>query len=54
MKGEHSEDELVMCLDDFIEHISRHIDIFDGDHGWYGVGQKNVEGRMLQEFFSGV
>ena len=23
---------------------------FDVDHGWYGVGERNFEGRMLLEF----
>ena len=33
-----------MCLGDFNGHIGRHID------GGYGVGQSNLEGRMLLEF----
>ena len=36
-----------MCLGDFIGHIGRH---FDGVHAGYGVGQRNLEGRMLLEF----
>ena len=43
----HSADDLVMCLDDFNGHVSRHIDGFDGGHG---VDQRNFEGRMLLEF----
>ena len=39
-----------LCMDDFYGHIGRHIDGFDGVHGGYGVGQKNLEGRMLLEF----
>ena len=31
-------------------HIGRHIDGSDGIHGWDGVGQRNMEGRMLLEF----
>ena len=27
-----------------------HIDGFDGVHALYGVGQRNLEGRMLFEF----
>ena len=46
----HSADDLVMCLHDFNGHIARHIDGFDGLHGGYGVGQRNLEGRMLLEF----
>ena len=36
-------DDLVMCLGDF----NGHVDGFDGD---YGVGQRNLEGRILLEF----
>ena len=46
----HSADDLVMCLGDLNGHIDRHIDGFDGLHGLYGDGQKNLEGRMLLEF----
>ena len=46
----HSADDLVMCLGDINGHIGRHIDGFDGLHGGYGVGQRNLEGRMLLEF----
>ena len=38
---------LVMCLGDFNGHIGRHIDVFDGCHGGYGEGQRNLEGGML-------
>ena len=31
-------------------HVGRHIDGFDGENGGYGVGQRNLEGRMLLEF----
>ena len=34
-------------LDDFNESVGRHIDGFDGVHGGFGVGQRNLEGRML-------
>ena len=43
----YSEDDLVMFLSDFNGHIDRHIDGSDGLHRWYGVGQQNLEGRML-------
>ena len=46
----HSADDLVMCLDDINGHVCRHIDGFNGVHGWFGVGQRNLEGRMLLEF----
>ena len=53
MKGEWDMDsasDLVMCLGDIDGHIGRHIDRYDGDHGWYGTGQRNLEGRRLLEF----
>ena len=46
LKGEldmHSAGDLVMCLGDFNGHVGRHIDGFDGVHGGYGVGQRNLE-----------
>ena len=36
-----------MCLSYFNGHVGRHIDGFDGG---YGVGQRNLEGRVLLEF----
>ena len=45
-----SADDLVICLCDFNGHVGRHIDGFDGDHGWYSIGERNLEGRMLLEF----
>ena len=39
--------DFVMYLGDFNGHVWRHIDGFDGIHGRYGVGHKNLEGRML-------
>ena len=45
-----SADGLDMCLGDFNGHVGRHIDGFDGVHGWFGVGLRNLEGRMLLEF----
>ena len=32
------------------QHVGRHIDAFDWVHGGYGVGQKNLQGKMLVEF----
>ena len=43
-------DDLAKCLGYFNGHIGRYIDGFDGVHGGYGVGQRNLEGRMLSEF----
>ena len=46
----HSAVDLVMCLGDSNGHVGRHIDEFDWVHGGYGVGQRNLEGRMLFVF----
>ena len=46
----HSAGDLVMCLDKINGHVGRHIDGFDGVHGGYGLGQRNLEGRMFLEF----
>ena len=46
----YSAGDLVMCLGDFDGHDGRHIDGFDGVHGGYGVGQRNLGGRVLLEF----
>ena len=43
----HSADDLVMCLGDINEHVGRHIDGFDGVHERFGVGHRNLHGRML-------
>ena len=43
----YSAGDFVMCLGDFNGHVGRHIDGFDGVHGGYGEGQRNLEGRML-------
>ena len=36
-----------MCFGDFNGRDSRHIDGFDGVHGGYVVGQRNLEGRVI-------
>ena len=46
----HSAGDLVMYLGDINAHAGRHIDEFNGVHGGFGVGQRNLEGRMLLEF----
>ena len=46
----HSADDLGMCLGEFNGYVGRHIDGFYGAHGGYGVGQRNLEGRMLLEY----
>ena len=45
----HSAGDLHICLGDFNGH-GRHIYGFNGVHRWYGMGQRNLEGRMLLEF----
>ena len=47
----HFADDLVMCLGDFNVYVGRHIDGFNVVHRGYGVCQRNLEGRMLLEFF---
>ena len=42
--------ELVMGMGDFNGHVGKWIDGFEGVHGGNGVGERNVEGRMLLEF----
>ena len=46
----NSVDNLVVSLGDLNGYVGRHIDGFDGVHGRYNVAQRNLEGRMLQEF----
>ena len=46
----HSADDLVMCLGDLNRYAGRHNDCFDGVHGGYDAGQRNLEGRMLLEY----
>ena len=48
MRGICSGCDLVICLGEFNGH-GRHIDGFDGIHGGYGMGQRNLEGKMLLE-----
>ena len=40
----HSAGHFAMCFGDFNGHIGRHI---DGFMWGYGVGQRNLEGRMF-------
>ena len=42
--------DLIMRLDDFNGHGGWHVDGFDGFYGGYGVGERNLDGRMLLEF----
>ena len=52
LKGEwdmHSACDSAMRLGDISGHIDRHIHEFNEDHGGYGIGHKNFEGRMSLE-----
>ena len=42
--------ELVLCMGDFNGHVGRRIDGFEGVHGGFGIGERNLEGKMLLEF----
>ena len=42
--------DLVMRLGDLNGHIGKHVDRFDGVHGGYGVGKRNLERRMSLQF----
>ena len=46
----HSAGDLVMCLGRFNGYVGRHVYGFDVVHVEYGVGQRNLEGRMLSWF----
>jgi len=40
---------MIFGLGDFNCHVEKLIDEFEGIHGGYGFGTRNVEGRMLFE-----
>ena len=42
--------EVVLGLGDFNRHVGRLIDVFEGVHGGYEFGKRNVEERRLLEF----
>lgn len=42
--------ELVLGLGDFNGHVGKRIEGYEGVHGGYGIGERNMEGRMLLEF----
>ena len=53
MKGEwdiHNAEDLVMCLGEFNGHMGRPTDGFHGVHGWYGGGQRNLEGHNMSQY----
>ena len=42
--------ELLNCLDYFNGHIGKEFDGFEGVHGGFGIGKRNLEERLLLEF----
>ena len=42
--------EMVLGLGDFNDHVGKCAEGFEGIHGGYGIGKRNVEGRMLLNF----
>ena len=45
-----SNNEMVMGLGDFNGHVGQSVDGFENVHGGNGVGERNMEGRLLLEF----
>ena len=48
--GIQEANELVLGLGDFNGHVGKRTDSFEGVRGGYGIGERNVEGKMLLEF----
>ena len=42
--------ELVLGMGDFNGHVEKHIEGYEDVHGRNGIGERNVEGKMLLEF----
>ena len=42
--------DLVMCLGNINRYVGGNSHGFDGVHGWYVVGQRNLEGRKLLQY----
>ena len=42
--------EVLICLGDFNGHIGKEVDGFEGVHGGFEKGMRNLEGRLLLEF----
>ena len=42
--------EILLGLGDFNGHVGKCAEGFEGIHGGYGIGKRNVEGRMLLDF----
>ena len=45
-----NEKEVLICLGDFNGHIGKEVDGFEGVHGGFGIGKRNMEGRLLLDF----
>ena len=45
----HSVGELVLGMGDFNGHVGKWIEGYEGMHGGNGIGERNVEGKMLLE-----
>ena len=45
-----NENEVLICLGDFNGHIGKEVDGFEGVREGFGIGKRNVEGRLLLEF----
>ena len=41
--------KVILGMGDFNEHVGRRKDSFEGGHGGYGIGKRNVQGRRLRE-----
>ena len=46
----HSVGELVLGMGDFNGHVGKRIEGYEDVHGGNGIGERNVEGKMLLEF----
>ena len=53
IRSEISKDEKVVICGDFNGHVGKDADGFEGVHGGYSFGVRNVEGEMLLEFAKG-
>ena len=45
-----NENYVLICLGDFNGHIGKEVDGFEGVHGGFRKGKRNVEGRLQLEF----
>ena len=42
--------KVLICLGDFNGHIGKEVEGFEGVHGGFGIGKRNLDGRLLLEF----